>query len=268
MRIFQIPTEFADFPNDDIGDDGDLAVNVVTGDVKKKINNTWSSISQPLAQTVPPDLAENLGFFSYGDIPGLTELTFINITSLAGFDIEDMTSLVSLTFPNLVNVDTESTQDGYIYLAGLSNLTTLELPNLVEAKFTLDNCDALTSLSLPSFQSTNGTSFNCTGNALLQNISLPSLPSPCPFGFNCSSNPSLQTVDFGSNFTLENGQSMVFTSCALSADSVNYILARLVANAGYVSGLLQITGTSAAPSGQGIIDKATLQGRGVTVSTN
>lgn len=57
---------------------------------------------------------------------------------------------------------------------------------------------------------------------------------------------------------------------ALSAASVNQILADLVATAwGNAGEVLNMTGgTNAAPSGQGIADKATLIARGATVTTN
>ena len=66
-----------------------------------------------------------------------------------------------------------------------------------------------------------------------------------------------------------NGVSFNVQNCALTAASVNALLARFVANAAYVSGSIDLSGgTSAAPTGQGITDSATLTGRGVTVSTN
>jgi len=60
----------------------------------------------------------------------------------------------------------------------------------------------------------------------------------------------------------------VFTNNALSADTVNVILARAVANTGFVGTIQLDGGTNAAPTGQGITDKATLLTRGVTLTTN
>lgn len=56
---------------------------------------------------------------------------------------------------------------------------------------------------------------------------------------------------------------------ALDQTSVDQVLARCVANAGYVAGTVDLSGgTSATPSATGLADKATLIGRGVVVNTN
>ena len=60
-----------------------------------------------------------------------------------------------------------------------------------------------------------------------------------------------------------------FTGLALSAASVNAVLAACVANAAWTGGHIHLEGgTSSAPTGQGIVNAATLVGRGVTVATN
>ena len=41
IRIYQIPIEIREFPDDGIGDNGDVAVNVLTSEVRKKLNGTW-----------------------------------------------------------------------------------------------------------------------------------------------------------------------------------------------------------------------------------
>lgn len=70
-------------------------------------------------------------------------------------------------------------------------------------------------------------------------------------------------------FVPRNGQYLAFDGNALSATTVNEILARCVANPAFVSGTLALQGgTNAAPTGQGVTDKATLIGRGVAVTTN
>ena len=82
------------------------------------------------------------------------------------------------------------------------------------------------------------------------------------------SNTHLTTVSFP-NYVPTNGHADIYTINAFSAATVNAILARYIANAGFVSGSIDISGgTNAAPTGQGITDKATLVTRGVTVTTN
>ncbi len=67
------------------------------------------------------------------------------------------------------------------------------------------------------------------------------------------------------------GKLIGFQDCALSVESVDHILARCVASAGYVSGNVNLSGgTNAVPSAAGLTSKATLEGRdpGVTVTVN
>lgn len=170
-------------------------------------------------------LGEELGFFTYGDIPGITSITFNQATSIAGFDIEGSSSITTLTWPNLVSIDPTNIQGGYLAVQNHTALTSVSFPSLVTLAGsasgpTISNNPLLTSIGIPVFVPINGSIFNATGNAL-------------------------------------------------NAASVNQILARHVANAGFVTGTVSLGGgTNAAPSGQGIADKATLIGRGVTVATN
>jgi len=83
-----------------------------------------------------------------------------------------------------------------------------------------------------------------------------------------ANNTSLTTINLGAEFP-DNGKNYTLNNNALNAATVNSVLALLVAEPSYVSGTVLLNGgTNAAPSGQGIADKATLIGRGVTVTTN
>jgi len=85
---------------------------------------------------------------------------------------------------------------------------------------------------------------------------------------NCYSNSSLTDVDLSSYLPTDNTH-QDFSNCALTAASVNHILARCVANPAYIFGVVSLSGgTNAAPTGQGIMDRATLRRRGVVVTTN
>jgi len=86
--------------------------------------------------------------------------------------------------------------------------------------------------------------------------------------FNCYSNSSLTAVDL-SSYLPTNDTHQNFFNCALTAASVNHILARCVANPAYVSGFVRLGGgANAAPTGQGITDTAILIERGVVAFTN
>lgn len=110
--------------------------------------------------------------------------------------------------------------------------------------------------------------FQCTGSGAgpLVSISAPNLATVGGDMF-FTSHPSLVSVSLPV-FVPTNGKTISFNSGALSATSVNHILARCVA-AGLTASTIDLSGgTSSAPTGQGIADKATLIGNGCTVTTN
>lgn len=145
-----------------------------------------------------------------------------------------------------------------------------------------NNPDLLT-VSAPLATKINGTNTMILRNPLLQSISFPSLIEVDPWFngrvFEFKNNASLTTIDLGSFIPKSTGmyprQNADFSGNALSAVSVNHILARFVANPtwgiGGVPGsyFLDLSGgTNSAPTGQGAIDKATLIARGASIYTN
>lgn len=133
------------------------------------------------------------------------------------------------------------------------------------------NNPSLTSIVLTSLVNGGTDNFNISGDVTLTTVSLPAMIT-CATGLFQSINAAgctlLANVSFP-NYLPTNGRNITFTGCALSQASVDHILARAVANPAYVSGTINTTGgTSATPGAQGILDKATLQARGVTVLTN
>jgi hypothetical protein len=167
----------------------------------------------------------------------VASMTLPTVTSITGVINILASSVTSFSAPALVSV-------GNFITITPANLASVSFPSLTTvATFIKFQITKLTSLSLPSLVTalqgfTNG---NCT---LLTTVSLPVyLPT--------------------------NGSTIEFSSCALTASSVNHILARCIANPAYVSGTVNLNlGTNSAPSGQGLTDKADLITRGVTVNTN
>lgn len=206
-------------------------------------------------------LGEMVGFFTYGDLPGITKIQFLGTTAIAGFDIESMEDLTEIHFPNLISIDPLNTQGGYLYCSHHTSLTLIDLPSLLSIAA---DCDfrqntALVTINMPAV-TTIGSGFSSYSCPLLTTVNLQSLVT-LGGGFSMYSNPSLTTVNLQS-WVPTNGKTYRFDACALTAASVNQILARAVANPGYVSGLIRLdAGTNAAPTGQGIIDKATLNAR-------
>lgn len=176
--------------------------------------------------------------------PVLIGVTSINLTSatLQYIAIGYANNLLSIT-GTVVSVVDEVTNDGNAVL--------------------IFGCQALQTISFPNVQSTFGP-WDLRGNPALVSISLPSLVTADNSGFggfNVRTCPSLTTIDVPLYFP-ENGDTFDGRDCALNASTVNLILARHVANPAYVSGGINLSGgTNAAPSGQGIADKATLNGR-------
>ena len=91
-----------------------------------------------------------------------------------------------------------------------------------------------------------------------------------------SGTAALTTITLGTSSTLKSiSGNVVITSAALTQASVDHILAQLVLLDGTNGTTLYtgaktvtITGTSSTPSATGLANKATLVGRGCTVTTN
>lgn len=219
-------------------------------------------------------------------LPGITSLTFLQSVMANGQteQISNAPNLVSISFPNLVTsgpikiLDAQNnpslasvsfpivTNTGLINIVNAPSLITFSCPLMVVGTPNLTGPSSLVVASFPSLV-TSGNVIDFDTNANLTTLDLPSLVN-APLGFFCESNPSLTTVNVPSLVPVNN-MGIDFLGCALNAASVNAILNRCVLNAAYTTDIIDLSGgTNAAPSGQGIADKATLIGRGVTVNTN
>lgn len=154
-------------------------------------------------------------------------------------DFSPATGLISLEFPYLTSVGGNLK----VNIAALSRFVANVLAT-VNGDLVFDGA-TITKLELPVLTAIGGTgkklsAVNC---AVLTTVSLPV-------------------------FVPVNGNIIDFSGCSLTAASVNHILARCVA-AGITSGTITLTGgTNAAPTGQGVTDKAALLAAGVTLTTN
>lgn len=190
-------------------------------------------------------LGQDMGFSTGSDIPE-TALVFNGTTSLAGFQLFLGGTTLTFSMPNLVSIDPSSITFSGLSVANATSMTSITAPLLATiggGGLSIQGCSSLTSLTFPALTHAG------TGIAIKTNSSLSSLSLPVYV-------PVIsETVDCSAN--------------ALNVASVNGILARCVANAGYTAGTVDLSGgTNAAPAGQGAADKATLIGRGVTVNTN
>lgn len=173
-------------------------------------------------------------------------------------------TLTTLAFAALTDVgEPSATQNATgINLSGTHNsVTTLTLSALANVNVSttgilISNMGALTTLNLGALVNIN----NGTGSSV-------SITTGCA---------ALATLTFGAvGVTKKITGNIIISSCALNQASVDGILARLVALDGTGGTTLYtgaktvtITGTSATPSATGLTNKATLVGRGITVTTN
>jgi hypothetical protein len=231
------------------------------------------------------DLGSLIGLFATSgpSLVGVQSLTIRSTTNQEGYDFESCSDLESVSFPNLstvpagknfiVSYNPELKTISFGSLVTIDrfdihdnpNLITISLPTLVSINtVAMQNNSALSSVDMSSLTSVG--TFNMFSSTALLTLSLPSLTA-ITAGLDCDSS-SLVNVSFP-HALFTNGIVIDFSACALSSTSINHILARGVANPAFTTGALFLDGgTNAAPSGQGIADKATLIGRGVTVNTN
>lgn len=168
---------------------------------------------------------------------GSSVYTAVKTASLDAFFAGSVAT--TLDFPTLVLAY------GVFVFRDSPNLVSINTPIL--RKFYSDvncqNCPALTGMSLPLLESFGG-QVNFFNDTALSSFSIPGALYPNSFNVDM----------FG---------------CALNAASVNQIIHRAAANPSGVSGSMNLTGgSSAAPTGQGIIDKNALNAAGYSINTN
>lgn len=201
-----------------------------------------SDVSSCLLSTYPSYVTTELGV--YADVthpsPGMTEIIWRSASVGQFFQIISQPDLTTVRMPNLV------TANGDVAFNSDPKLTLVEFPLLttINSNFDMSTNASLNSISFPSLVNINKT-------------------------FSIRTSPLLTSINMG-NVVFANGATRQyhFNGCALPASFINHILARMVA-----SGVTNITsnlsgGTNAAPSGQGVIDKAALIAAGCTISTN
>jgi hypothetical protein len=171
----------------------------------------------------PSDLNfyEMIGFFSWADLPGLTSLTFLGTTSIAGFDLEGIEALTSISFPNLVSIDPDDIQGGYLTLTGNTSLTTVDAAALVSIGGSVSFTDnpSLAGLDLSALASV-GMALSVYSNPSLINLNLSALAS-VGRGMNVSINASIISLDLSAlasvGGNLEVSQNPSLTSLDISA---------------------------------------------------
>ena len=215
------------------------------------------------------------GNFNPSTMAALTSLSIPSLSFVGGnFSPGTMASLTFLNAPDLEYVG------GNFTPSSMGSVVSLSIPKLkyVAGNFNPNTIGSLTTLVAPSLQFIGG-SLNPVGFTNCTTLSFPamvryggSITLNGPFGAN------LTSLILGTPGTLKAISTATISASGekLDAASVNGILALLVSLDGTngtdlwgAGKTLTINGgTNAAPSGQGILDKATLIARTATVTTN
>lgn len=205
----------------------------------------------------------------------LSTLVLTNLqTVLSRFTLQ-LHALTTLSLPALVSVGSL----GLTLSTSNATLTTISAPNLVTCGTVGVSAgySALTALSFPALKRV--VTINVSGTcAALATISLPSIVEFAPAGASAlvtSTCANLVTVTLGSTLKICGGN-VTLTGAKLNQASVDNILARLAALDGTggttaFSSPMAVNlsgGTSSTPSAAGLVSKATLVARGVTVTHN
>lgn len=221
----------------------------------------------------------------FRDIQGFTSLNYRQ-SSLGGVFITDCNDLVSVSAPNCTTIDGYDNRDFLniepVQIGFCDALTSISFSALTYLKggLLVTDCPALTSVNFSALVELDtippgggGSAFWLTDCNALTSISFPALTtitkdSGFRFAFIINFCSSLATISFP-NVIIPDGTRLLFSNNALTQASVDHILARGVASAGFVTGSIELRGgTNSAPSVAGAADAATLIARGVEVYTN
>lgn len=221
---------------------------------------------------------------------GLTNLNFPKLKKMIGIiGIRINPSLTSISFPILTNQNTFL----HIEILGNNNLTNISLPVLNRCSYLyLGTNQKVATFSLPQL-TTIETGLNVYLNNLLSSISFPlltnvgdmdisncnaltSISFPALTGITSNQNsssistcPNLTSISFN-NLASFNGVGFNFNSNKLPSSQINALLNKFVSITPVLTNRIFYFNQNpvAPPTGQGIIDKATLISRGNSVTTD
>lgn len=141
------------------------AMNVVfAGQQVKKSLLSWEPASL--------DLTSMIGLFTFGDLPGITKITYSGEGTIAGFDLESMNDVTDISFPNLLSVDPSNIQGGGLYILTCPALLRVSTPKLAiigGAQYQVKQHPLLRSIDASSL-TTIATHLSVEQNASLTNL--------------------------------------------------------------------------------------------------
>jgi hypothetical protein len=181
------------------------------------------------------DFRAEYNYFESIDFSGLTNLTYVDVSDcdLVDSSVSSLTEVIltGCTALEELRLDDSDFSGGIPNLRGLENLFWLDL----------DQCGITGFVDLSYFPSLRG--------------------------FDLSGNTGLTSVTISRSQSLGDGEEVLLDGCALTQESVDFILVEL-SNNGITNGYVDLRdGTNAVPSGTGIAAKAILESNGWTVNT-
>jgi len=192
----------------------------------------------------------------YGDVdPAISTIQYQLVDG--GFDIE-VDTVLHLTAPNLREV----VGNNLVYVVGAALETVDMLALEICNRIVVEGSPNLTEINAPSLRIANAVEVrNCSS---LVSFNLPNLET-ATINISINGNASMSELRVE---PLNVCNEIHFQNNALPADQVNQILADLVASGWGVGGnTMNLTGANnAAPTGQGLVDLATLRARGPTIT--
>lgn len=252
-----------------------------TGNIWKSTGTTsadWVLTVQDMLWRWTPDnekFGELMGVSSswstLGNVTNIVSLasTFAEMVNIASFD-----NLVSASFPNLISVDPTSSNSASFSISGHPLLSNISLPLLAilgggnENIFSTNNI--LSVLSFPSLTLIDG-DIKCEFSDELISFlahNLITITGYITLAIGINGCPKLSTIDL-SSYLPTNEMDINIKGCALTTQSVEHVLTRCVANAAFVSGIVDLSGgTSVSPLQGAGTPHDTLVARGVTINHN
>lgn len=209
-----------------------------------------------------PALTSSTDYFTFRDNASLVSVSAPLLSTVSSqLQFQNTTALVSVNLPSLTVIGSDITGQN-------SGAQTISMPLLISvgASITCTDLHLLTTINLPLLQSVLAP-IDFTNALVLTSVSFPSLTTVGDAIFFTGS-ANLVTVSIPVALFADIGIAIDFNACLLNAASVNGILARGVASATTTDDYELNTPGNAAPTGQGLLDKATLIGLGNTVNTN
>lgn len=190
-------------------------------------------------------------------------IMIISSTTIGDFIFYQADTVSTISFPNLTSITDE------LDIEGLSSLITLSMPKMANFtnSWTVNDCPLLSTIDVSGMTSTTG-ELDVQQCPALQSFAF---AAGCQIGGDLGilNNPGLITIQMPTA-NLADGHLYLFNDNALSVASVNGIL-RVAATStpALVGSTFKLMGgTNAAPTGQGLIDKAALIAAGNIVQTN